>query len=438
MPSLAQLLNVSSSGQATLTTGAQVEPIGGPGSVDALMDRFPESVYQQGRDTHLYRLISALCGDAGAAMIKKSAYSLRLRNEAEAINFAALDAFYTNHFNFVRLADEIYSGGINPVTDALTNDQWNDVQIKDQSYRARALDFFAATRLGNTPDGMAYAALSATGVDTDVVEHYQYIFDQFSDDPLGIAPLGMTTSTSEFVVVPRVVDTNGVGGSQAYQATREIDATFTPPTLVTTAKPIPAPTGGNKLAVSYAYTTGVFYRLLPSYDHNLVNILDRLGPVGALTTISEDQSRFLPVQIASVGASSERIQVIRYVNGAVDVNWPPLSQTGNVFIEAGVENESGTQFGGTRELPVIFHTIETVNAYTNNALLDPNYNTSNFFGSTGGIAAFYQYRSEATGSFISMLVSIYPFLSTSPASETFSAAQAIAIHNTPLILESAV
>jgi hypothetical protein len=435
MPTLAQLVNASSTQAASSNAAVQIEPLGGPLSVDALMDRFPEALYQQGRDTHLYRFISALCGDAGAALLQKPLYALRLRNEAELIDFSNLDAFYTAHFRFRRLADEIYS--VDPSTDSLTVDEWDDVQAKDQSYRSRMLDFFAATRLGNSPAGMTYAARSATGIDTDVIEHYRYIFDQFSDDPLGVLPAGVTLSTSEFVVAPRAIDTNGVGGSNTFTATRKFKATFTGPTLATGSKPVPAPAGGNKITVVYSYDTGSFYRLLPSYEHNMINILDRLGPVGALTTISEDQARFAPLTVSGVTGSSERIKVTRYVNGLPDVNWPEINKTGNFFIQAGVENPSGSRIGGSRDLPVIFHTIESIHAYTNDALADPNYNTGSFYGLGGGIASFFQYQSEAIGSFLSILISIYPFLASAPTSEVFDSSQALAIHNTPLILEGA-
>src|SRR4051812_34431915 len=106
MPNLLQLIT-SAGGDATLVEQPSdnpiVEPIGGPSDIDSLMDRFPENVYHKGRDTHLYRLLTALCGDAGAGLIKKQAFVARLFSEAEIVNFEDLDKFYAGHFKFKRL-----------------------------------------------------------------------------------------------------------------------------------------------------------------------------------------------------------------------------------------------------------------------------------------------------------------------------------------------
>lgn len=126
-----------------------IEPLAGPPRIQELMDRFPESTYAQGPDTHLYKFLEALCGDAGAGLLRKQTYIARLQGEAEVISYRDLDSFYTTHFRFGRIRPEVYS--FDTDVDALTPDEWSDVQLKDARYRHRAQKLFAATRLGSSP-----------------------------------------------------------------------------------------------------------------------------------------------------------------------------------------------------------------------------------------------------------------------------------------------
>lgn len=436
MPTLAQVASTTSETfvlNQTVTSNPVIEPLSGPADIDDLLDYFPDTVYQQGRDTHLYRFLTALCGDAGAALLKKQSYYARLSTEAEIVSFQDLDNFYTTNFKFRRLADESYE--FDPSSQSLSSDEWNEAQQKDNMYRARMLDFFNATRLGNSPAGMALAGQSGSGVDVDIIEHYRYVFDQFSDDPLGITPYGTTVSTNEYVLFPRVLDQEGNGDEDfTFQTTRELVPVFTPPTLPTASRPITAPSVD--LSVAYTWETTTDAKLLPEYERNMVDILDRLGPVGAYATIFEDQIRVTDVSAAAFG-SSTRIEMIRYVQGQPDVSWPTVDETGNFFIVGGQEQPSGSMYGGTRELPIVFHTLESMYGYTNLALADSTYNSNSFYA--GSISAPYlRYRSQQTGNFLSILLAIYPFLNNLPTSETFGVNQALAINNTPLTLTGGV
>src|SRR5687767_3676974 len=106
MPSLHSLL--SSSSTVFTDQAPQIEPLDGPTRTMEIMDRFPEAVYQQGPDTHLFKFMEALCGDAGAGLIKKQSYLARLADEAEILQYTDLDNFYVQHFSFRRLRNEIY------------------------------------------------------------------------------------------------------------------------------------------------------------------------------------------------------------------------------------------------------------------------------------------------------------------------------------------
>ena len=75
--------------------------------------------------------------------------------------------------------------------------------MRDESYRSRAITFFNAARAGGTPEGMELAAQSGLNHSAFVVENYEYLFDQHSDEPLGLPYYGSTASTEEFIIVPR-------------------------------------------------------------------------------------------------------------------------------------------------------------------------------------------------------------------------------------------
>ena len=392
---------------------SQVEPLDGPVAIDALMDRFPDTVYTAGRDTHLYKFISGMCGDVGAGLLKKQAYIVRLMDEGQLLTFTDLDTFYVQTLRFPRLSNELYTG--DPNLDVLTKEQWDELTQKDEHYRQRVMQFFQGTRLGNSPDGMKLIAESGAGVPVDLIENYQAIFDALTDDPLGLEIQGLSKSPSEFVLIPRVTDASGnVDTDVAYTAT------FSKEYVTAT---------GNE-----DFVMGSTPLLNPNIERNMVNVLDRLRPVGALMTVKSREVIYSPVAISDVDASSERAYVSRFVTGSPSVSWPDTDSNG-FFIVSGVEAEAPFFALSGRELPTIFHTIENENAYTESALDDPTYNTSDFYLVTNGVSPFLKYKSEHAGQFHKVISSIYPFLKNASPDGNFTAADAIASQNTQLVVE---
>lgn len=240
MPTLNEVVGGNASPTRTVftTNNIAVEPLNGPQSVEEVMDRFPEEVYQQGRDTHLFRLLSALCGDAGAGLAKKQAYAARLRYEAEFVNFEFLDQIYTAQFQFQRLRSETYPFNAN--VDALTPSQWDMVEKADERYYHRMGKWWTATRWGNSKEGMRLAAEAGTGMDCDISPHYRFVFDQYSDLKLGLPPDGTSPSPEEFVVIPRYVPWEGY---TSYYANMERNWVFTEPVFDDTQRPIEVVSG---------------------------------------------------------------------------------------------------------------------------------------------------------------------------------------------------
>lgn len=427
MPTLAQLVGTQTDPTLLQVTpnNPVVEPLDGPTTVDDVMDRFPEEVYQQGRDTHLYRFLTALAGDSGAGLLKAQAFAARLVNEAEFMSFQVLDDFYAAQFRFKRLRQETYPD-FDPTIDALTPTQWDAIQLADQQYRQRVMDFFTAIRYGNSPKGLALMAQAGCGVECELVENYKWIYDQMSDDILGLEFIGTTNSTAEFIVIPRFIGDDIESPFLEFQ--EQIFRVYT--------GHAPTGTAGPTVTVAFDYDVAGVSRMVPEVERNVIDLLDRLRPVTTVASVIPEDVRFTAIAInGGVHASSQRVASSRLVEGNADVPWPDTDPAQNYFIQPSVENEAGGFYGGTRELPTIFLTVENIHAYTDLALGDPTYGTNAFYDASSGISAFDHFRSEQYGVFTPIMIAIFPFLSNISSDATFISGNAIAINDTPLTIE---
>jgi hypothetical protein len=352
-----------------------IEPLAGYQTVDDVLDRFPDTIYNTNRDSHLYAFLNALCGDAGAGSLKQTSYVTRLQIEGNSLTFAVLDALFGDTFQFPRLPNEIYP--YDPNVDVLTTDEWNAVAQADESYRNRASLFMQATRLGNTPAGIAQAASSASNISCDVFETYIAVWDGLSDDPLGLPNFGTTNSSSEFVVIARPD-----GNDPTFQMQIAVTPTGAAPAWVATTvyvlgdivQPIIpnghyyaviAPTDGSNGtsgssepafpidgttvtdgstliwedmgAASFADNatsapvagsppTG----LDPATQRNILAVLDNVRPVGTMFTVTTAGLDLVPITMGDFqtlvspipNSSSNNYQIARFVTGANDVVWP--------------------------------------------------------------------------------------------------------------------
>lgn len=450
---MATFLDILNGGEAATTVVTnqtpQVEPLGGPSRVADIMDRFPEELYQQGPDTHLWRFMEALCGDAGAGLLKKQTYLARLTDEAEILQYTDLDTFYVHHFSFKRLRNEIYE--LDTETQTMSADEWDDVNNKDESYRHRVQTFFNATRLGCTVDGMAMASEAGSGVPAEVRENYRYIFDRYSDDPLGLTPVGRTESVNEFIVMPRLVRDDGtlipdVSYETPYDFGVRVDVpsfagSIQTPDSFTAARPVPIPSARRTTGLTQTETPAQF--LNPDIHRNMLDILDRLRPVTTVVTVTGQQFRTGAIEVGASAASSERIILSRFVNGNPEVQWPDVNRELGMFIESGVENEATYYANQQAELLVIFHTIEGISTYQDAAVLDDYYNTPGFYLSpsanpasdgTGTIAPVDLHASTHIGEFSPQVVQVFPFLSAPGQSPDFNPYNATPAQNTTLLV----
>jgi hypothetical protein len=204
MPTLNQYQVNNTGGQMyfSIVQNPVVEPLDGPLFIEHLMARFPEEIYSKSRDSHLYRLLTALAGDSGAGILKKKSLLARLQFESNAMSFQDLDNLYSPLIGFDRLPNEKYL--INPKTSTLTQEEWDAIKAADTAYRKRALQYLQAARQGGTLQGIKDAASAALGQSVHITENYKYKFDDLSDDQVGYKKYGATESVSEFIIRPDV------------------------------------------------------------------------------------------------------------------------------------------------------------------------------------------------------------------------------------------
>src|SRR5437868_6439967 len=179
MPTLSDLGN----GQIglVLDDNSILEPLNEPSALRTQLYRFGDH-YDLSVDSHLFRFMTALAGDGGAGQLKKEMLFPKLQQRLESTYFRDLDRLYGSPLGLPRLSDEIYT--VDPHNDALTQDEWRDVKSRDALYRNRCLTWMRALIAGPTLKGIKLAAEAALGVECDVVEQFQYLDNQDSDDPL--------------------------------------------------------------------------------------------------------------------------------------------------------------------------------------------------------------------------------------------------------------
>ncbi len=141
--------------------------------IERRLDHFPDDLYDLRPESHLSRFLHALMGDSGAGSVRKRFLVTRLQSALQGTHFFDLDRFYGAIFGAQRFTVEQVP--INPYTDVATQDEWEDIQAKDTSYRERLMSLTKAIPMGATPAGLKAAAEAITGVECEVYESWQGI-----------------------------------------------------------------------------------------------------------------------------------------------------------------------------------------------------------------------------------------------------------------------
>lgn len=467
-------------------------PLGGPQHPISYLDRFPESLYGKGIDSHLVKFMYALLGPSGAGWLRKNYLDARLLLEEFGIDLFDLDDFYGDPLHFARTLEEVYD---QDPSGLLPRDQWAAIQAKDAAYRGRALDFVSGARAGNTPDGIHLVARSGLGHECEIIENYRYIYDQLTDEPLGLTKFGVTNSTEEIVILPRrdlpqsefqvlTIFGSPTGGhfnlffpvgNEADNTTVDINYDASRTTVQTilgaldsigagnvavTGGPLPdtpitiqfsgalgfknvpqlqsisSLTGGTDPNISIETTQeGVdqvdeIAAIAPRDQRYLRNALERVKPVTTIVTYGQAGGLRSAQAPNSVLSSSAYREVVRFVTGKAGVLWPALD--GVHWIESLVEHEAPKTSGDLQYHYRGFHNIVDINAYQEDALADSDYLTDDW------ATAKADYRNYHLGSFSQYQRTLYPILGDAESHDLirYTPDQALADYAEPLTVSS--
>lgn len=404
----------------TINQSFFIEPLGGPLHPQNYLDRFPEEVYNKSLDSHLVKFLYALLGPAGVGWLRKNYLEARIQLEEYGVELFDLDSFYGDPLHFGRILEELYDDDPRGL---LSREKWEKIRAKDAAYRSRALDYVRGMRLGNTPAGMKLAARSGLGHEVEVVEHYKWLYDQYSDDPLNISRYGVTNSTEELVILPRrelaqsEIQQVTIGGTVTggfftlgfngtdtadiawNAATRENVRDFLeviPDIGVGNVEVQGGPLPGTPLQIHFKgdlahrdvpqlyatnFLSGDGVGILVETVHGGVDALDELGSISprdqhylteALCHLRPQTSiiTFQPgagirsrIIWKSVVGTSGYTEVVRYVAGVVGVPWPNSVNSDRYWIEPGIEHEGKKVHNDLQHHYAGFHEVSHASAY---------------------------------------------------------------------------
>lgn len=414
-----------------------VEPLVGPKHPSQYTDRFPDDLYHKSPESHLIRFLYTLLGPSGVGWLRKNVFETRLQLEAQGIEGFDLEAFYGDPFAFGRIVDEMWD---QDPTGVLPHDEWQIIRTKDEAYRSRAIDFMNAGRAGNTPLGMKLAARSGLGHEVEIVENYKYLFDQFSDDPIGFPYYGKTDLANEMIILPRketplseaqrvTITGNPTGGNFtlvfngqstapiAYDADQfEIEAalrdlssigpdgvavygganTFEVRFLgVVAATDVPeltylnALTGGLNPDIEVETITngrpgGNDTQVISARDrYALQTAVDRIKSMTTIPSIVDGKGVKQVQEWRAAHASSEYNEVIRYVSGNPAVLWPQIDRVN--WVQKNIEKEAPRIKNDLQYHYVGFHNL--------NSITSSSYHTGQFSQAQRRLVGF-NYLSE--------------------------------------------
>jgi len=164
------------------------------------LEFFPETIYTHSADSNLVAFLYALVGPAGIGWLRQNYLEARIDIEEAGLNTTNLDALYANPLSFARTATEFYD---TDPSGLLSNEEWEKIKTADSEYRNRAILYLKAVRAGGTVLGIKLAAESGLNRPVEVIENYKALYDNFSDNSLGLEWVGKTRSTEEVIIIPR-------------------------------------------------------------------------------------------------------------------------------------------------------------------------------------------------------------------------------------------
>jgi hypothetical protein len=191
-------------------------PIESEGHLEFLLKvrNFPEEVYSFDPSSRLYQFMWAILEDPGIGQLRKVQAVARLSESMGGTNFSDLDVFFGARAGIARMPDEQYS--YDPFRQQLSVSQWDEIALKDASYRHRLAMFFQSILRGGTNEGIAMAAEAACGWPCTVLEVWR------ANSTLGLSALGRLQAAKEFVIVPSTTSLTVSQERAIYQVVKRI------------------------------------------------------------------------------------------------------------------------------------------------------------------------------------------------------------------------
>lgn len=450
---------------------------------------FPEEVYNKSIDSHLVSLVYTLLGPAGIGWLQSNYLQARLALEEYGLGNFDLDRFYGNPLKFGRILEESYD---QDPSGLVSREDWEKIRAKDAAYRSRALDYVTGIRAGGTPLGMKYVARSGIGHEVEIFERYRRLYDQISDDPLGLPDYGVTDSTEEMVVIPRrelpqnevqllQIDGSPTGGyirlffpvgDEVANETAEIAPNATSSTVQAFLEAIPAIGTGNVVVTGGPLPQSMtisFTGTLASIDVPKLQVLNFLTSsteiiIAAIKTTQEgisstdeivrinprDQKyllsalgRIKPMTTLpsfEAGKSLRANQIFNSVHATSQLSEVVRYVTGrpgvnwptstNYWIREGIEQEAPKGFRHTALSYVGYHTPIETTSYSDSALEDVDYLSSDWTQRKT------LYTSDHVGPFNEIQIARFPVLQGRAQTDVLSAELALAESPEPLMISS--
>lgn len=269
----------------------QTFPYLAPRTTTSRMRHFGQDVFDITANSHLYKFIDALCGDAGAGSLKKELLFAQFQQNLNTIFFRDLDSIFGKIAGFARYASENYQ--YDPANQMLTTDEWNEVMTKDAWYRQRIKDFMYGLSLGCTAPGFRMMCRAALGVDCELYEVTYYV-DALANLQVATIP-GYNTIPAN-TLYPRTgnvggIDTNGIQYGRTDHSLR------------------------NEVVIR-PLKDG----LEPSETYLLNGIVEQLRPQDSVVTIDPNGlAVHTPIKTQNVAAASSYFQVEANVTGVPDI-----------------------------------------------------------------------------------------------------------------------
>lgn len=170
--SASNLLNLQAPGGTLVSSRLRrvTDPISVAPSTDTRLRHFFEGVYDLSPQSHLVRFLKALSGESGVGYLSKVYAYAHSQSVLATMRYADLDAFYGDVLGLKRMSWERTDPAL--YYTANTPAQWDEIEARDASYRARIEAFSRAIGMGGTPSGLIGVSSALLGAEVRLYESY--------------------------------------------------------------------------------------------------------------------------------------------------------------------------------------------------------------------------------------------------------------------------